>query len=163
MPIRQHQSSLQWKCNMEKYFEDLEIGSTVTSSRLTVTETHIVLFSGLTGDFNALHTDATAVKDMKFGRIIAHGMLCASISCGLRSGIDDWQIVAMMETRRRFKKPVFAGDTVSFTAEVVARNERSSGRSGEVVVKITMINQENVVVLEGEDTILISCRREGLQ
>lgn len=148
---------------MEKYFEDIEIGSTVSSSRVTVTETHIVMFSGLTGDFNALHTDATAVKDMKFERIIAHGMLCASISCGLRSEIDDWRIVAMMETRRRFKKPVFAGDTVSFTGEVIARNQRSSGKAGEIVVKIIMTNQDKVVVLEGEDTILISCGKEGLQ
>ncbi|MGH0241363.1 MaoC family dehydratase [Sinorhizobium meliloti] len=148
---------------MGKYFEDIEIGSSVSSSRITVTETHIVLFSGLTGDFNALHTDATAVKEMKFGRIIAHGMLCASISCGLRSGIDDWQIVAMMETRRRFRKPVFAGDTVSFTGEVIARNERSSGKAGEIILKITMTNQDKAVVLEGEDTILVSCRKEGSQ
>ena len=144
---------------MKKYFEDIEMGSVVTSSRVTVTETHIVLFSGLTGDFNALHTDVTAVRDMRFGRIIAHGMLCASISCGLRSEIDNWQIIAMTETCRRFKKPVFAGDTISFTGEVIARKEHPSGRTGKVVIQIIMKNQENIVVLEGEDTILISNKK----
>ena len=53
------------------YFEDFEVGWEVTSPGRTVTETDIVLFAGLSGDYNQLHTDAEFAKGTPFGQRVA--------------------------------------------------------------------------------------------
>ena len=66
-----------------RYFEQIEIGETYESPGRTVTETDIVLFAGLSGDYNVIHTDAEFMKSSIFGERIAHGLLGLSIQAGL--------------------------------------------------------------------------------
>jgi len=40
------------------YFEEFEVGQRIISPGRTVTESDIVLFAGLSGDYNQIHTDA---------------------------------------------------------------------------------------------------------
>ena len=40
------------------YFEEFEVGHELSTSARTITETDIVNFAGLTGDFNFIHIDA---------------------------------------------------------------------------------------------------------
>ncbi|MFC5357150.1 MaoC family dehydratase [Azospirillum himalayense] len=139
------------------HLDDIKPGDRTRSSRVTVTEAHIVWFAGLTGDFNPLHMDAEAAKANGFGRTIAHGMLTHSLSTGLRSAIDDWAILAFLETRRRFVGPVFAGDTVHYEAEVAeVRPSASKPDRGIVRVAITVKNQRGETVQEGEDVLSIA-------
>jgi acyl dehydratase len=141
------------------YLEDIEPGQCFKSSRLTVTETHIVLFAGLTGDFNPMHMDAEAAKATRFGKVIAHGMLCASISAGLRSRIDDWAIVAMLHTSRSFIHPVYAGNTISFAAEVIdVEPSETKPELGVVKISVTLLNHERREVQRGVDTLLVRRR-----
>ncbi|TDA68014.1 MAG: hypothetical protein D9V47_08885 [Clostridia bacterium] len=67
------------------YFEDFAPGQEFLTARRTVTETDIVNFAGLSGDFNPLHTDEEYAKTTPFGRRIAHGLLISSISSGLQN------------------------------------------------------------------------------
>ncbi|WP_201190226.1 MaoC family dehydratase [Pseudomonas fluorescens] len=144
------------------YFEDLVADQSVQSSRITVTETHIVLFAGLTGDFNPLHMDEETARQGLFGRRIAHGMLAHSMSTGLRSSIDDWAILAFMETRRRFAGPVFAGDTLHYVAQVQElRRSHSNPSRGIAKVSLRLLNQNDELVQEGEDVFAVACR-EGV-
>lgn len=137
-------------------FTEIEAGRSVTSARVTVTETHIVLFAGLTGDFNPLHMDAQFMADSAYGKRIAHGMLGHAISTGLRSSIDDWAIQAFLETQRRFVAPIFAGDTVHYEASVrETRPSRSKPGYGVVRVAMTLKNQRGETVQEGEDVLLV--------
>lgn len=137
-------------------FGDIETGSTATSARITVTETHIVLFAGLTGDFNPLHMDAEFAADSAYGKRIAHGMLGHSLSTGLRSAIDDWAIEAFLETQRRFVGPIFAGDTIHYEAKVTeTRESRTKRGRGIVRVAIVLKNQRGETVQEGEDVLLV--------
>jgi len=57
------------------FFEDVKVGREYTSPGRTVTETDVVLFAGLSGDYNVLHTDAEHMKGSLFGERIAHGLL----------------------------------------------------------------------------------------
>lgn len=144
------------------HLDDIEPGARALSSRVTVTEAHIVWFAGLTGDFNPLHMDAEAAKANGFGRTIAHGMLTHSMSTGLRSAIDDWAILAFLETRRRFVGPVFAGDTIQYEAEVLeVRSSASKPDRGIVRVGITVRNQTGDTVQEGEDVFSIGRQAKG--
>jgi acyl dehydratase len=40
------------------YFEEFEIGQTIVTTGRTITESDIVSFAGLTGDYNQIHIDA---------------------------------------------------------------------------------------------------------
>src|SRR6202158_4783844 len=64
-------------------FDDLKVGQEFTSPGRTVTEADIVIFAGLSGDYNVLHTDAEYMKASTFGERIAHGLLGLSIQHGL--------------------------------------------------------------------------------
>ena len=131
---------------------EISPGDTCTSSRVTVTEAHIVGFAGLTGDFNPLHMDDEAAKQGPFGRRIAHGMLSYSMSTGMRSTVDDWDILAFLETGRTFKGPVFIGDTLHYEATVVeVRPSASKKDRGIVRVAMALRKQDGSVVQEGED------------
>ena len=76
-------SHLAAKVNLHKelhgyFIEDLEPGMTAFYSR-TVTEADIVLFAGISGDFNPLHLNREFGEQTQFGGCIAHGMLTASL------------------------------------------------------------------------------------
>jgi acyl dehydratase len=144
------------------YFDDLVETQSLVSCRVTLTETHIVLFAGLTGDFNPLHMDEETARQGSFGRRIAHGMLAHSMSTGLRSAIDDWAILAFLETRRRFVAPVFAGDTLHYVAVIEElRKSKSNPLRGIAKVTLRLINQSGEVVQEGEDVFAVACREGG--
>jgi len=137
-------------------------GDTFTSTRVTVTEAHIVWFAGLTGDFNPLHMDEEGAREGPFGRRIAHGMLSYSMSTGMRSHIDDWEILAFMETGRRFRAPVFAGDTLHYEATVTeVRPSATRKDRGIVKVAMSLRKQDGRVVQEGEDVFSVATGSEA--
>ena len=71
-----------------RYFEEFEIGDTLETVGRTVTETDIVLFAGVSGDYNQLHTDAEFAKGALFGERVAHGLLGLAIASGLAARMD---------------------------------------------------------------------------
>ncbi len=85
------------------YLEDFEVGKTYISGGRTVTETDVVNFAGLSGDFNPLHMDEEyAAAHSIFGRRIAHGMLGAVIMTGLsnQTGMFEGTTIAFFGTER---------------------------------------------------------------
>src|SRR5207247_4536347 len=72
-----------------RYFDEIEVGEEFESPGRTVTETDIVLFAGLSGDYNVLHTDAEFMKKSIFGERIAHGLLGDRKSTRLNSS-HEW-------------------------------------------------------------------------
>ncbi len=148
---------------MATYLEEIAVGSTFTTSRRTVTEGDIGVFAGVSGDFNALHTDEIFARDeTPFGGRIAHGPLVLSISYGLRSVRDDWQILALAECERRFRAPVFAGDTVWGEYEVLeSRASRSRPGTGFVKLGVRISSDRGEVVQEGHDVLMLAARGGG--
>lgn len=139
--------------------DGIAAGDSHTSTRVTVTEAHIVWFAGLTGDFNPLHMDEETASKGPFGQRIAHGMLSYSLSTGLRSRIDDWEILAFLETNRKFKGPVFAGDTLHYVATVTeVRPSATKKDRGIVRVAMALHKQDGTLVQEGEDVFSVATR-----
>jgi len=144
------------------YFEDLTVGMRFETSRRTITETDLVNFSGVSGDFNPLHTDEEFARSTSYGRRIAHGALVLSIATGLRqrTGVFEGTLMAFLEIRSwRFLKPVFIGDTVRVTAEIRELRETSKPEHGVMVQHVQVLNQRDEVVEQGEFIGLI--RRRG--
>jgi acyl dehydratase len=135
------------------YYEDVEVGRETNSPARTVTETDIVNFAGLSGDFNVIHTDAEFVKITPFGQRIAHGLLGLSIASGLvtrNPGGDQHRIVAFLGMTWDFRKPVFIGDTIYVQQTVASKRPTSKPGLGIIVYGAKVINQRNEVCQEGE-------------
>ena len=64
------------------YFEDYEVGQKLVTRGRTITESDLVQFAGLTGDYNPMHTDAEYAKSSLAGQRVAHGMLALSYAVG---------------------------------------------------------------------------------
>ncbi|MGI8743824.1 MAG: MaoC/PaaZ C-terminal domain-containing protein [Bryobacteraceae bacterium] len=145
---------------MGLYFEDFILGGSSSSRGRTVTETDIVNFAGLSGDFVELHMNEEFAKAGPFGRRIAHGALVFSISTGLMVQMDQVQdtVVAFYGLDRlRFTRPVFIGDTIHVMKKVIAREEKPPGR-GIVTFQTTVLNQSDQPVLVYQDKLMVKAR-----
>src|ERR1043166_8054604 len=125
-----------------RYFEDIEIGEVYESPGRTVTETDIVLFAGMSGDYNIVHTDAEFMKTSIFGERIAHGLLGLSIQSGLLSrAMVPYATIAFAGLRWKFKAPIKIGDTILVRAAVLTKKETSKPDRGLVTLERTVLNQ----------------------
>ncbi|HEY4304564.1 MAG TPA: phenylacetic acid degradation bifunctional protein PaaZ [Gemmatimonadaceae bacterium] len=102
-----------------KYFDELNVGDSLTSPRRTVTDADIVNFAGISGDFFYAHMDEIAAKDSLFERRVAHGYFVLSAAAGLFVDPAPGPVLANygLDTLR-FVKPVYPGDTIQATLTV---------------------------------------------
>jgi acyl dehydratase len=144
---------------LRRYYEDIATGEEYESPARTVTETDIVLFAGLSGDYNVLHTDAEFMKTSIFGERIAHGLLGLAIQSGLFSrATQAYATVAFVGLRWKFKGPIKIGDTVRLRARVSAKQDDGKPDRGLVTIQRALVNQRDEVVQEGETDLLVEKR-----
>jgi 3-hydroxybutyryl-CoA dehydratase len=142
---------------MGKYFEDFEVGEQSITAGRTITETDIVNFAGITGDWNEIHTNRELAERGPFKQRIAHGALIFSIATGLsvRLGQTADTVIAFYGLDRlRFVKPTFIGDTIKVRQIVEGKNERDQ-HSGIVTMLNEVINQRDEVVVSYTAKVLI--------
>ena len=96
-----------------KFFEELEIGETLITHRRTVTESDVVSFAGISGDFFYAHMDDIAARDSLFEKRVAHGYFVLSAAAGLFVDPAPGPVLANYGLEGlRFVKPVYIGDTI---------------------------------------------------
>lgn len=143
------------------FFEEFEIGQTIVTSARTITESDIVSFAGLSGDYNQIHTDAEFAKTTPFGRRISHGLLVLSVISGLavQTGFMEGTIIAFREINSwKFSKTVFIGDTVHCVLEVTELKALPRLGGGAVSLKLSVLNQSNERVMTGTWTVLMASK-----
>lgn len=146
---------------MGKYFEDFEVGEEFTTPGRTITETDIVNFAGITGDWNQLHTNKETVKEGIFEERIAHGMLILSILTGLfaRLGIIEETALAFYGIDKlRFTSPTFIQDTIHGKAKIIEKDEKEKG--GLVTIEMKAINQNGEQLLTCQSKMLMKKKPE---
>ena len=145
------------------FYEEFTVGQEAMTPARTVTETDIVLFAGLSGDSNPLHTDAEFAKGTPYGQRIAHGLLGLSIASGLaaRAGFIEGTALAFMGLEWKFKAPITIGDTIRLQTRVSKTRPMRRLGGGIVVFDVTVLNQRDERVQQGEWTMLIKSRGEG--
>jgi acyl dehydratase len=137
---------------MPLYLDDLHAGDVFVTPGRTITEADVMSFAAWTNDNNQVHTDAEFAKHTRYGRRIVHGMLGASLCLGLiaRTGVFEGSAVALLGIDDwRFSAPIFNGDTVTCTVEILSTRPTSSGRYGIVERLLTLRNQREEVVQSG--------------
>lgn len=139
------------------HFEEFEPGQTLLTAARTVTEADIVNFAGVSGDFNAIHTDAVYAANEAFGQRVAHGLLVQSIAVGLmvQSGVIEGTTLAFRELTTKFSLPVFIGETIHVQATVSETKAFRRLGGGNVSIKYGVINQDGKTVQRGEWIMLI--------
>lgn len=143
------------------YFEDVALGEEYSSPGRTVTEADIVIFAGLSGDYNVLHTDAQHMKSSLFGERIAHGLLGLSIQQGLLTrGMPGWANLLLIGLKWKFRGPIKIGDTIHVEARIAGKKETSKPQWGLISVERKVLNQRGEVVQEGETEHMLE-RRPG--
>lgn len=118
----------------------------------TVTETDIVLFAGLSGDYNPIHVDKEYAKQTFFRERISHGILTASfLSRLLGMHLPGPGSVYVAQTLN-FTKPVYIGDTITTRGEVIKLDKDRRL----ITVQTTCMNQNGEIVLDGEGVMKLS-------
>ncbi len=143
------------------YFEEFQVGQHITSTARTVTESDVVTFAGLSGDYNQIHTDAEFSKTTPFGKRVAHGLLGIAIASGLamRTGVLEGTVLAFREINEwKFSRPVFIGDTVHVELDVLETKALPRLGGGTVIIELSVKNQSNDVTMKGKWTVLVASK-----
>jgi len=143
------------------YFEEFTVGQRIVSVARTVTESDIMSFAGLTGDFNQIHTDAEFAKGTQFGQRIAHGLLGLSIAVGLlmRTGVLEGTVMAFREiVEWKFIKPVFIGDSIHVEMEAKELKPMPRVGGGLAMVALDVKNQKDETLMRGTLAVLVASK-----
>jgi acyl dehydratase len=142
-----------------RFFDQWAIGDVIEHEiRRTVTETDNLLFSTMTHNPQPLHLDVEAAKASEFGQILVNGTFTFSLMIGLSVG--DTTLGTLVANLGYDKlvmpHPVFLGDTLHATSEVIALKEsKSRPNAGIVTFLHRCTNQRGEIVCQSERSALI--------
>ena len=135
-----------------KYFEDLQIGETLSTHKHTVTESDIINFANLTGDHFYAHVDETALEGTPFERRVAHGYWILSKAAGMFVEPRKGPVLLNYGLEEcRFTKPVYPGMTIGVrltVKEKIAQEQRDENDVPKGIVKwlVEVFDQTNETV-----------------
>ena len=134
------------------YFDDIAVGDTHVTGGRTVTETHVVNFAMVTGDWHPIHTDTEyAAADDRFGERIAHGALVLSMALGLVTFWPPAMKAFYGIDNLRFVGPTRIGDTLHVETEVL--EVTAKGADGGVVTSRFVVRNQR-----GEDVLVAALK-----
>lgn len=151
------------KTRPDYFWEDLVEGDVIISPGLTITETHLVQWAGLTGDWVSLHLDSEYAKASSFGQRVGHGPLTLSVAMGLLTQTGYFSNVAawLGLDEVRAMNPVFIGDTVRAQATAIeARPTEKPGR-GVWTLLYEVKKQDGSIVMTFRSSFLMLRREES--
>lgn len=142
------------------YFEEFEVGSEMVSAARTITETDIVNFAALTGDWTQIHVNAEYAKGTIFGQRVAHGLLGLSYAAGLGAqlGFIEETVLAFRGLEWKFSAPIFIGDTIHLRTKVKEKKELKKLGGGSVTFEMRLLNQEGKIVQKGTWEVLMKSK-----
>ena len=132
------------------YFEQFSVGQVIDHPiRRTITEADNVLLTTMTHNPAALHLDAEYMKSTEYGQPLVNSCLTLSLMVGI-SVNETTHLTAVANLgwdEVRFPKPLFHGDTIRITTEVlVLRDSKSRPINGIVVLEHKAFNQHDELV-----------------
>ncbi|MGJ0319631.1 MaoC family dehydratase [Aliarcobacter cryaerophilus] len=129
--------------------EEIEIGMNVSYSQ-TITDADIKAFSGISGDRNPVHLDEQYAEKSRYKKRIAHGLMTASYFSALFGTKIPGEGCVYVSQSLNFKRPVYIGDTVVATVEVI-----SVDLAKKRVFFRTTCKVKNKVVTDGEAELFV--------
>ena len=124
--------------------------------RLEVTPAHLTTGAALIGDFNPLHVDKDFAARSRFGGCILHGVITSAIIGAPVGMIFGGTAIGYLEHNCKFLAPVRAGDTLTTTWTVLAKEDKPKHGGGVVRMGATCANQAGVKVAEAGGAMLVA-------
>ncbi len=151
------------KTNPGRFFEDFAVGDTIVhATPRTVTSGDVSLYTALYGSRFAVQSSDAFAQAIGYDRAPVDDMLVFHIVFG--KTVPDISLNAVANlgyAECRFLKPVFVGDTLATTSDVIGVKENSNGKTGVVYVRSTGRNQAGDVVLEYVRWVMVRKRDEA--
>lgn len=147
------------------YFEEFEVGRVFEHTiRRTVTEMDNTLFSCLTHNPQPLHIDREFCAGTEWGQPLMNSLFTLGLMIGI--AVNDTTmgttIANLGMTEVRFPAPLFHGDTVRVTTEVLGKREsRSRPDAGIVELHHRAYKQTGALVAECRRQAFIYRRKPG--
>jgi acyl dehydratase len=141
-------------------YDELEIGQIFRTGGRTITESDVVNFCMLTGNWLEIHSNAHYSSKTRFGERLVQGSLVYSIIQGLIQFGPAVQANYGLDNLR-YLTPVHIGDTIYAVAEVLRKKEKDD-KYGVVTLLIKALNQRGQVTQQGEFSLLFLRRRADL-
>lgn len=137
------------------FFEDLAVGMSAVYGK-TLTDADVLMFTGVSGDTNPLHSNRDFASRTQFGEPIVHGMLTASLISTLIGTRLPGPGCIYMDQSLKFTIPVKVGDTVTAKVKVV---ELDSKRPYAILDTVCLVDGE--VVLKGQARVKVPQKNNG--
>ena len=142
-------------------WEQLSPGQRFRTLNRTLTETDLVMFTGVTGMLETIFIDRTfGGKGAIAGQFVPAALTYSLIEGLLCQSMIQGTGLAMLELKKQVLAPVRVGDTVHGEIEVVSVRPTSKGNRGIVVSKIDVKNQDDEVVMTYEATRMLAGRSD---
>jgi len=144
------------------YFEDFRLGQIIThATPRTVTGGDVSLYTALYGSRFAVQSSDHFARAIGYPHAPVDDLLVFHIVFG--KTVPDISLNAVANlgyANCRFLEPVYPGDTLSATSEVIGLNENSNRKTGVVYVRSTGLNAGGAVVLEYIRWVMVKKRDE---
>jgi acyl dehydratase len=143
----------------QRYFDDFKIGERFVLPSRTMTDALFAAFQLASGDNHPIHYDVEYCRAKGMPHMLAHGfqvLIQTAAGAGLFPHLTEASMKGFTEQHSKFLRPVFVGDTLYSSLEVV---ELTPGRSTGIIRMATRVmNQKGEVVMEGSQTYLLKKR-----
>lgn len=128
---------------------EMKVGEKAEFSK-TITETDVIQYAGITGDFNPVHINQKYAEQTIFKGRIAHGML----SLGLVSTVLGNKLpgpgAIYVSQEVKFKAPVVIGDTLTAICELIEKDVENNRATFRTYCE----NQKDKIVLDGKAVLM---------
>lgn len=145
------------------FFEDFNVGMQLRHpTPRTLTEGDRSLYIGLTGSRDALSSASTNALRAGLSERPLESLLVFNVAFG--KTVPDVSLNAVANlgyADLRFVAPVFSGDTLSVTSEVIGLRENSNGKTGVVYTRSVAVNQMGEEVLTWIRWVMVHKRNQN--
>ena len=151
------------KANPGNFFEDFRLGQVIQhATPRTITVGDVAVYNGLYGPRFAVQSSDEFARAIGFPRAPVDDLLVFHMVFG--KTVPDISLNAVANLGYadfRFLKPVYPGDTLTASSEVIGLKENSSRKTGVVYVRSRGVNQNRQDVIEFARWVMVRKRDEA--
>jgi acyl dehydratase len=139
-------------------FHELEIGLVLTGAARTLTETDLVSFCMITGDWHPIHADAEHARSTRIGQRMFHGTFGIALAISMSADLLPLKqpVIAALGIRDwLFKAPLFIGDTVHVEISVAEKKTTSDGKRAVMGRQLRLLKHDGTVAQQGIADLMI--------
>ncbi len=148
------------KTNPGHFFEDFTVGRVFNhATPRTVSDGDIALYTALYGGRFAVQSSAAFAGTLGYPALPVDDLLAFHVAFG--KTVPDISLNAVANlgyAEGVFGVPVYAGDTISTTSEVIGIKENSNGKTGVVYVRSVAVNQRGETVIDYKRWVMVNKR-----